>query len=237
VVDVDILSENDELSSLLLGPAIEVKLLDTALDAGLVEGYASVFGGVDAYGDSVVPGAFQESITKHNAAGTSPPMLWHHRSAEPVGRWLGMGEDARGLRVRGQLNLDTSRGRDAHAHLKAGDISGLSIGYQVAPGGQERVNGTRVLKKLILHEVSLTATPADPGARVTAVKALHLKSRADAEDLLQNCGLSRAASRKFVSGGWAALVGEETPPTDPALVELGRRLDAALLNLKSLKRR
>jgi hypothetical protein len=149
-----------------------------------------------------------------------------------------MGEDPRGLKVRGKLNLETPRGRDAYSHVQAGDVGGLSIGYHVPAGGQVRANdGSRLLKKIVLHEVSVTPLAADPNARITSVKGLLLASRSEAEDMLQRCGLSRAASRRFVSGGWAALAGEEAPQEDPALVELGKRLDAALLNLKTLEGR
>jgi uncharacterized protein len=236
---VDILTENDELrSAILLGPSIELKWLDAGLDAGTIEGYASTFGGLDHQGDKIAPGAFADTLQTHRSAGTAPAMLWHHRGSEPIGRWTGMGEDVRGLKVRGALNLETARGRDAYSHLKAGDVGGLSIGYHVPVGGQVRnQDGSRLLKKIVLHEVSVTPIAADPNARVTSVKGLLLTSRSEAEDMLQRCGLSRAASRKFVSGGWAALAGEEAPQEDPALVELGKRLDAALLNLKTLEGR
>ena len=234
---MDILNETDEMrSAILLGPAIEQKWLDAGLDTGIIEGYASTFGGIDHQGDRIQPGAFADTLATHRSAGTTPAMLWHHRGSEPIGKWTGMGEDVRGLRVRGKLNLDTPRGRDAYSHLRAGDVGGLSIGYHVPAGGQVRAeDGSRLLKKIFLHEVSVTPMPADPTARVTSVKGLILSSRAEAEDMLQRCGLSRAASRKFVAGGWAALVGEEPPAIDPALIELGKRLDAAILNLKTLE--
>lgn len=145
-------------------------------------------------------------------------MLWNHRQAEPIGRWLAMGEDARGLRVRGQLNLDTARGREAHQHLKAGDVDGLSIGYQIPPGGQKSNNGGRLLTKVRLHEVSAASVPSDSRARVINVKALELKSIGDLRALLRESGLSRGAADKIAAAGWPALSGDpEAPPVpDPS---------------------
>ena len=132
------------------------------------------------------------------------------------------------------MNLDTQRGRDAHAHLKAGDVSGLSIGYQVPAGGHTRTAQGRLLKTVAIHEVSVTATPADTHARVVGVKTL--QSKADLEEMLRSGGLSRSAARKLAGGGWAALAGQDEPEDDPALVLLSKRLDEALLDFKSLNK-
>jgi HK97 family phage prohead protease len=232
---MQLLNENDDFAALIVSSPIELKFADTsAVDAGVIEGWGSVFGNTDSHGDVVQPGAFAESLAKHHAAGTSPAMLWHHRGAEPIGKWIGMGEDARGLRVRGQLNLDSARGREAHAHIKAGDVTGLSIGYSVPPGGQTRQsNGSRLLSKLHVHEVSVTPIPSNEATRIVSVKSL--ESRGELEDLLQAAGLPRGAARKLAAGGWPALSTAAAPALpDPALKALSTTLDRALLELKSM---
>lgn len=99
---MDLLTDNDPWAGgLITGRPIELKLISDATESGLVEGYASTFGGLDHGQDTVHPGAFADSLQAHHAAGTAPAMLWAHRHSEPVGRWDAMGEDARGLRVRG----------------------------------------------------------------------------------------------------------------------------------------
>src|SRR3712207_1799584 len=70
---------------------------------GTFEGYASLFGVPDLGKDVVVPGAFAASLARRGASGVR--MLWQHDPAEPIGRWLTLAEDSRGLRVRGRLNL------------------------------------------------------------------------------------------------------------------------------------
>ena len=49
--------------------ALEIK----ADAAGVIEGYGSVFGGVDAYGDTIEPGAFTESLGKRQPPASPAP--------------------------------------------------------------------------------------------------------------------------------------------------------------------
>ena len=197
-------------------------------ESGQVQGLGSVFGNVDSAGERVVAGAFGTSIRKHHSQGTMPAMLWQHRMAEPVGRWSAMQEDGVGLRMVGQINLNTTRGRDAYEHLKADDISGLSIGYREI---KTRPNGQVVdLLELDLMEVSIVSMPANPRARVTGVKA---ESSADVERILREGGLPRAFAAKFAKAGWAALAGETAEP-DPQLNELFTAVKAARLEIKGL---
>lgn len=172
---------------------------------GIVTGYASVFNGIDSYGDSIQKGAFRASLAQHKASGTAPVMLWAHQADSPVGRWTDMAEDARGLQVSGQINLKTAAGRDAFEHLRAGDISGLSIGYRVPKGGSEYREGVNVLKQIDLAEVSLVAVPADSAARISAVKSQAIKPATvrDFEEALTQLGYSRRESKAIAAKGFA----------------------------------
>lgn len=171
---------------------------------GLIEGYASVFAGVDSYGDTIQPGAFARSITSHKAAGTAPVMLWAHRSESLIGRWVDLTEDRRGLKVTGQLNLNTAAGRDAFEHLRAGDVNGLSIGYTVMPGGSEFIGGVNVLKHVDLAEISVVALPADASARINVVKAAAEKPATirEFEKALQSLGYSRKEAAHIAAKGF-----------------------------------
>lgn len=196
---------------------------------GVLEGYASTFGGPpDSYGDVIAPGAFAKSLAAHKAAGTTPVMLWSHDLSRPVGRWLDLAEDARGLKVQGVLNLDTEAGREAFGHAKAGDLNGLSIGFRLPAGGRERrQDGSSILKEIDLAEISLVTIPANGAARITSVKSV--QTRADLERALRlQCGLSRAAAAKVAAGGWPALAKDESPEIDT----LAARIKAATAELK-----
>ncbi|MBM6581373.1 HK97 family phage prohead protease [Microvirga sp. BT689] len=140
-----------------------------AVDAeGVFEGYASLFGEADLGKDVVMPGAFRESLRNRGAAHVR--LLWQHDPGQPIGRWLSISEDLRGLRVRGRLNLAVERARDIHALMRDGAVDGLSIGFRVERARAERPTGLRRLEKLDLWEISVVTFPMLPGARVETVK-------------------------------------------------------------------
>jgi hypothetical protein len=73
------------------------------------------------------------------------------------------------------LVLEDPAGARAYAHLKAGSIRGLSIGFSVPEGKASCSNsneGTRTLREVRLHEISLVAIPANPQVQVFSVKSL-----------------------------------------------------------------
>jgi len=143
--------------------AFETKTVD---EAGLFEGYASTFGNEDRGGDIVVPGAFAKTISERPEV----PILWSHDPYElPLGKSVEMREDALGLYVRGQLNMETQKGREVRALMQQGALKGLSIGYQVVKRDYE--SGRRLLRELKLGEFSPCVFPMNEAAAVTGVKA------------------------------------------------------------------
>jgi hypothetical protein len=137
---------------------------------GSFEGYGSVFNIVDSQADVVAPGAFRRTLAEHRRAGTMPAMLWQHDAREPIGVWESIGEDATGLRVRGRLVLETRRGGEAYALMKAGAITGLSIGYVAVESARDERRGVRTLLDVNLLEVSPVTFPAQSAARISRIK-------------------------------------------------------------------
>lgn len=190
------------ISQLRLTPAFELKA--AARGEGIIEGLASPFGGPpDAYGDVIAQGAFSESLKSYRDIGAAPAFLWGHDQRAPIGSLTDLEERADGLHIRAALNLGTSQGREAMAHVEGGSATGLSIGYQVPKGGAEDRDGQRLLKKIDLHEISLVAVPAARSARIREVK--NLSSQGELERLLKEAGLARRAAEKLAAGGWPAL--------------------------------
>jgi HK97 family phage prohead protease len=152
---------------------LERKRLDFSLQLKSLEpdgrfaGYASVFDVVDDQRDTIRPGAFRHTL---GGRGADIKLLWQHQADEPIGVFDHIFEDGRGLYVEGRLLLEVQRAREAHALLKAGAISGLSIGYSPVRYTIDAQSGVRVLSAVQLWEVSLVTFPANHASRVTVVK-------------------------------------------------------------------
>lgn len=170
-------------------------------DDGTIEGYGSVFGVRDSWDDIIAKGAFAASLAAHKAAGTMPAMLWQHSADAPIGVWTDMVEDDKGLYIKGQLVMDTVRGKEAHALLKAGAINGLSIGFMSKQWSYDRDSDVRTLTEVDLWEVSLVTFPANEKTRVTNVKASpdELATPKDTERILREAGFSKSDATAIVS--------------------------------------
>lgn len=167
---------------------------------GTVEGYGSVFGVRDNYDDVIAKGAFVQSLKGHKAAGTMPAMLWQHDADKPIGIWTEMVEDEKGLRIKGQLAMETVKGKEAHALLKMGALNGLSIGFMSKEWAYDRETEVRTLTAIDLWEVSLVTFPANEKARVTNVKSAdEMATPKDAEKALRDAGFSKSDATAFVS--------------------------------------
>lgn len=191
-------------------------------DEGIIAGYGTIFGElVETHAMRIEAGAFTKSLARHQAQGTRPAMLWSHSPAEPIGRWTTLREDARGLRVEGQLNLKTARGREAFHHVKAGDVDGLSVGFLMPDGGVHRgSDGIVTVHEADLYEISVVTVPANRPARISQVH--HLETRGELERLLRDAGLSRGAAGKIAHGGWPALTTADDDDFSPLIATLHR---------------
>ncbi|MCH8178204.1 MAG: HK97 family phage prohead protease [Proteobacteria bacterium] len=201
-------------------------------DDGTVEGYGSVFGVRDSYDDVIAAGAFQASLAAHKKAGTMPAMLWQHDSGKPIGVWTDMVEDSKGLRIKGQLALDTVLGKEAHALLKMGALNGLSIGFVSKQWAYDRETDIRTLTEIDLWEVSLVTFPANGAARVTNVKSVDdMVAPKDAEQILRDAGWSKANATAFVSR--VMKMGQQRSESARDIANALKAADALLNTLKS----
>ena len=128
------------------------------MNALRIAGYAALFGVADAGRDTILPGAFRETLRSRR---TPFPLYWQHHPEQRIGWVETVGEDARGLRV--IATVDNPMGR-AGRMLRAHKVSGLSCGYRArafrhTPEGRE-------LAAIDLFEVSVVTHPLQHGARV-----------------------------------------------------------------------
>jgi phage head maturation protease len=145
-----------------------------------------------------------------------------------------MVEDSRGLRVKGRLVLESTRGKEAHALLKAGAINGLSIGFIAQKWSWDNTTDIRTLQAVDLWEVSPVTFPANGQARVDSVKSGATKTITtirEAERALRDAGLSADQAKATL-----AIVKRSVQAEREADQDSQRALRAAQQLLDSLKR-
>jgi HK97 family phage prohead protease len=164
---------------------------------GLFSGYASVYGGVDSYGDTIIEGAYANTIVDRER----PVQLRFNHEAGVIGKWTRMEEDAKGLYVEGELTPGHSKAMDVYASLMHGAISGLSIGYRPVKFTPNQTGGLD-LEEISLIEISVVESPADLNAQIGNIKSAldEVKTLKEIETLLRDAGgFSRADATALVS--------------------------------------
>jgi HK97 family phage major capsid protein/HK97 family phage prohead protease len=125
---------------------------------------------LDRQGDSLDPAGatFAASI----------PLLFHHDAKQPIGR-VTLTRTPQGIAFDAELpEIDEpgplkARVDEAWQSIKAGLISGVSIGHRILAGGVEYLrDGTRKLTKTEICELSLVTIPANASASIRLVKSL-----------------------------------------------------------------
>lgn len=190
---------------------------------------------VDSYNEVVAPGAFLESIEETRAKGRTFPVLWQHRTGEPIGNWdiSTLKEDKHGLLVKGPCGLKTRPTRKPRRGMKTRAITGLSIGYYVRESNYDEKTRIRTLTKLDLVEISIVTVPANDDARIDVIKSKlshgDLPSLPEFEKFLREAGFSKSQSAAVASRGLSYLLdrsesGGEDGETKAAIAAMRQQL-------------
>lgn len=173
---------------------------------GVFSGYASVFGGVDSYGDTIMAGAYKDTLQNRKRP---IQMRWNHYG-DVIGKWVRIEEDEKGLYVEGELTPGHSKANDVYALIKHGAVTGMSIGFRPVKATENETGG-KDLHQIDLVEISVVESPADLGAHIGDVKSLitEASSLKDIERVLRDAGrFSRADATALVSRVKALCHGE-----------------------------
>jgi uncharacterized protein len=181
-----IAQETREASTSAVLDMLEVRFSSPGED-GTIEGFAVKFDTVDSYRTTFDRRAFAWD-------GKSLPLLWSHDPSAVVGSVRAVTVENDGLKIQGRLNLEVQRAREVRAMLLAGDVSGLSIGFNRLKD-ESRANGVRHITQAQLREVSFVSMPSVPGSMVTSVRIHNPEiGHASAVAFVEAC---RKASRSF----------------------------------------
>ena len=167
---------------------------------GVFEGYASVFNKVDADGDIILPGAFAKALTSQSRA---VAMFFNHQRNEiPVGKWLHLEEDSKGLLARGELTPGNPQSEALKAAMQHGTVGGLSVGFLAAAGDFDRIQSGMAFKSMQrLREISICTEPSNEDAAISSLKSMEtIESIRDAEHWLRDsAGLSKSEALAFIA--------------------------------------
>lgn len=174
---------------------------------GWFKGYGATFS-KDLGNDIIMPTAFDDMLKTYEKSGLMPAMYYSHNTNEPIGDWLSMDVDSKGLKMEGQLwvGKNVTKADQAHMMLQSKTGKGLSIGFShtVAPTYDDK-KGVRYLNGVHVDEVSPTSRPMNPKAGITAVKSLltacpDMLSVRQAEDALRDvAGWSSDEAKEFIA--------------------------------------
>lgn len=133
-------------------------------DSTTFTGYASTFGNVDQGGDTIVKGAYRDTLKANGL----PKMFFNHEShAVPIGKWVKAVEDDYGLLLTGEFTPGNTMAAEVKAALKHGTVDSMSIGYRLKAGDYQETELGRTIKKVDrLAEASIVTFPMDKFARV-----------------------------------------------------------------------
>jgi HK97 family phage prohead protease len=138
----------------------------------VLRGYAAVFNSLSqdlgGFREQIAPGAFAEALTG------DVRLLINHQGlplARTTSRTLALREDDYGLMVEAKLDPTDPDVAGLIPKLQRGDLSQMSFGFSVKPGGQDWAKNddgmtVRTLKAVRLFEVSVVTFPAYPTTEV-----------------------------------------------------------------------
>lgn len=158
-------SNNYEFKSIAFTP--ELKTEDTdGQKRFYIEGYASIFGNKDSYGDIVEQGAFSETLSKD---ANRVKFCYNHDLLSGVcGKVLELREDTKGLYFKAEV-IPTTIGSDLIKLIEFGAIDEMSIGYRTQEFKDENIGTADVVRRIIkasLIEISAVSRAANPQATI-----------------------------------------------------------------------
>ena len=196
----------------LFVPLTDVRAVSEEAE-GVFEGYGSVFDTEDSYGDTVKKGAFKKSIKSQKMVNLIK-MLWSHDVYAPIGKWLELREDDKGLYCKGRLLINiVEKAKEVWGLMKEGVIDGLSIGFYADPNKQRDLgNWKRELLDIELLEISPVLFPACRPARIENVRSFG--NVRQEEQALRELGLSQKDAKYYASCAEMARRGEAQRDAD-----------------------
>lgn len=165
--------------------------------------YGNVKDFIDHAKDRSVDGCFKKSIETHRRNGTMPKMLWMHNPFElPVGTWLHMEEDSKGLLYEGQFSKST-RGQDIEILAGEKALDQFSIGYREINSKWNSDLNCNDLLELDIKETSWVNFACNEASTLQSIKMKleggDLLTQRELQELLRENGLSKRQAERITN--------------------------------------
>lgn len=146
-------------------------IIVNGIELGVFKGFASTYNNIDRGGDVIRPGAFTESLKRHQETDRQIRMFFQHNQMFPIGGFpiAEIEDNEKGLLVTGHINLQVEKGIETFALIKQGVISDLSIGFSIEKSFHDE-DDVFNLTQLELWEISPVTEPMNPEANIIEVK-------------------------------------------------------------------
>ena len=151
------MSINNKLNTIYGVKAISMKMEDIDEGNRIVKGYLSSFDTLDSDTDIIRKGAFTKSLKERGVEASANRKIAHLRNHDwehQIGKFLELGEDAKGLYFVSQLGRST-KGTDALLDYQDGILREHSIGFNYVKGKIEEIEDETVGKYYNITEVKL----------------------------------------------------------------------------------
>lgn len=146
---------------------------------GRFKGIGSQYGQVDLGGDTVDKGAYKQTL--NHKKGKIKLLFDHGWKTKDIAGIAYLSDSEKGLMVDAEMPLEAQDVKDAFIKIKflidRGEDVGLSIGYDPIKVAHNP-DGTRTLKEIALHEMSITPFPMDTGAKILYAKSKRIAYKA-----------------------------------------------------------
>lgn len=197
-------------------PITQFKAVDGA-ERGTFEAIVSVFGNIDSYGERMVKGAFERTLSERGL----PPIYWNHDwRAGPIGDPIEAEERDEGLWVKGQLYTDA--GSDLveriYRQMLGPAKTEFSFAFRVKNGRWVTEDEDEIyeITEVELYEVGPVTVGANPETELLEVASGALIRAGGEPEAVQN-----AHDRLVAAGARCGAKGAEAPAAPPNPAETG----------------
>lgn len=152
--------------------SVEIVKADDGSEVVEFSGYGAVFDNTDLQDDIIRKGTFASAKAK-----STKLLLMHQHRSVPLGIFVELKEDDKGLFVTGKMPLADDRVRGmVEPQMRIGSLNSMSVGFMTEDfsfetiGKGQNARRVRIITKAKLFEISLVTFPANTRARILAVK-------------------------------------------------------------------